>query len=446
MKYLPEPAFFFRTIALLAGMSYACLIPPFQSPDEPNHFLRAYQVSQGHWLPEKTTDQRLGGVLPESLQAVADSFAFLKNNTVARTTLHSIQTALQITLKPDKTRFLDFANTGIYAPTAYLPQALALAVLRPFGATPLQMLYGCRLMNLLVWIALVFGAIRKMPGLRWTMTVLALLPASLVMAASCNGEVITGGLCFWLLATCWSRVDAIRGGETAAMMLATVQKLITAPFAFLGWLQPERKFRVLALVLTLAAASCWGLVAQHYFIPYDAYNPDYRASQTLNPGVQPTAQLIYIATHPLKSVVAIAGSFVRALPSAAAHLVGKFGWEKNYLPAPYLVMLWLIFGLVLFVEPNPATRRQRLVAAGIVVLYMTLFAVTMYALWCPVGAPEMDNWQGRYFLPVMPLVALACGKPMLAFAKTPILWLGTMVLLASQISMLFSIWSRYYGL
>ena len=123
MKQVPNPALFFLFTALTAGIFYAFLIPPFQSPDEPNHFLRAWQVSEGCWLPEKTTDQRLGGVLPASLAQVADSFAFLKNNPAARTTAGRIRATLDLPLSPGNSRFLDFANTASYAPSAYLPQA-----------------------------------------------------------------------------------------------------------------------------------------------------------------------------------------------------------------------------------------------------------------------------------------------------------------------------------
>ena len=64
---------------LLFGLLFALLIPPFQSPDEPNHFYRAWQVSEGHFFPEKKGD-RLGGMLPASLMQVYDSFHFLKND------------------------------------------------------------------------------------------------------------------------------------------------------------------------------------------------------------------------------------------------------------------------------------------------------------------------------------------------------------------------------
>ena len=39
----------------LPGLTYLVLTPPFQVPDEPNHFLRSFQVSQGIHTRIETT-------------------------------------------------------------------------------------------------------------------------------------------------------------------------------------------------------------------------------------------------------------------------------------------------------------------------------------------------------------------------------------------------------
>jgi hypothetical protein len=40
-----DPASVFAWVALLIGALLVALTPPFQVPDEPNHFYRAYQVA-----------------------------------------------------------------------------------------------------------------------------------------------------------------------------------------------------------------------------------------------------------------------------------------------------------------------------------------------------------------------------------------------------------------
>ncbi|MBX2890564.1 MAG: DUF2142 domain-containing protein [Saprospiraceae bacterium] len=434
----------FLRVSLLLGVVFAVLVPPFQSPDEPNHFFRAYQVSEGVFFPE-IREQRLGGTLPRSLAQVRDSFSSLKMNYNARTNPRLIWESLSIPLNAQQRDFLDFPNTAIYAPTAYLPQSTAIALSRMAGASPLQMLYAARLSNLLLWILLVWTAIRAMPFLKSTMLVLALLPASIVVAASANADVTTNGMSWCLVA--W----LVRGVRFPAALAATVvicaNKLIAWPLVLLYWFRSWGK-RVLAglsiAAIGLAAALLWGNLAQQWFIPYDAYHPGFRDAQTLNEGVSPVRQKAYIAEHPLHFISVAAKSFALSVPSTAAHFVGKFGWEKNYLHPVWIVLLWLSIILVCASEQNPLRPVQRLGAVGIAGLYVALFALTMYVLWCPVGAAEVSNFQGRYFVPIAPVVALAVAYARLGESRTIIFGSVLGILLASHVAMAIEIWWRYY--
>lgn len=448
---------FFSAIALSFGLVFALLIPPFQSPDEPGHLFRAYQVSEGVFFPE-TQDRRLGGMLPASLVQVNDSFSFLKMNYGARIDKSLILNSLNVPLNAEQRAFADFPNTAIYAPTAYLPQATAIALIRPFGATPLQMLYAARISNLLVWLMLVTAALRLMPFLKQTIAALALLPASLVIAASANADVVTNGLCWWLVAALCAQAFPPSGKagkrrempvflkEVAVFAVVCANKLIALPLAMAYWWRTQKRLLPFGILLAagLAAALTWGSLAQKRFIPYDAYNPAFRDAQTLNEGVDPAGQQAFILENPLFFAKTAITSIAGALPSTAAHFVGKFGWEKNYLPPVWLVLLWTALAALLTIEQNSLSGWQRAAAIGIVVLYAGLFSVTIYALWCPVGAGEVTNFQGRYFVPVAPLAALALAGSWLSRFRGWLRLIAFIILTTSNIAMIWEIMKRYY--
>ena len=448
IRLLTSPERVFPVLALVFGALLVFWVPPFQSPDEPAHFFRAYQVSEGVFFPERE-DRRLGGDLPVSLVQVRDSFSCLKMNYDARVPRGLIFDCLELPLLSGARGFTDFPNTAIYAPTAYLPQATALALLRPLGASPLLLLYGARLANLLVWVLLVWSAIRLMPFLKNTLAVLALLPASLAVAASANADVVTNGLCWWLVASfsalAHSRAATVR--QMAALTLVCANKLIVLPLVLTGLMHRGAAVRRWALLagVALLAAFGWSRLAQSWFIPYDAYNPAFRDAQTLNEGVDPLRQQAFMLENPLYFAKTAATSAIKALPSAAAHLVGKFGWEKNYLSPLWLALLWLAVAATLVTEKNPLSMPQRLLAVLVFGMYAALFSITMYALWCPVGATEVTNFQGRYFVPVLPVLALAlAGSPMEKWK--PRIWAtGLVILTAGNLALLWSVWARYYG-
>jgi len=441
-----SPERVFPVLALVFGALLVFWVPPFQSPDEPAHFFRAYQVSEGVFFPERE-DGRLGGDLPVSLVQVRDSFSNLKMNYDARVPKGLVSNCLELPLLSGARGLTDFPNTAIYAPTAFLPQAAAILLLRPLGASPLLLLYGARLANLLVWVLLVWSAIRLMPFLKNTLTVLALLPASLALAASANADVVTNGLSWWLVASfsalAHARAATVR--QLAALAVVCANKLIVLPLVLPGFRGAAMPRRALLAGVALLAALGWSRLAQSWFIPYDAYNPAFRDAQTLNEGVDPLRQQAFMLENPLYFAKIAATSAIKALPSTAAHLVGKFGWEKNYLSPLWLALLWLTVAATLVTEKNPLSMPRRLLAVLVFGLYAALFAITMYALWCPVGATEVTNFQGRYFVPVLPVLALAlAGSPMEKW-KSRIWATGLAVLTAGNLALLWSVWARYYG-
>ena len=473
------------------------LVPPFQSPDEYNHFFRAWQVSEGRFLPEKTPDHRLGGQLPKSLDSLRRAFQYLRETPGAKTTVAAILQQARLPLHAEKTVFIDFPNTAIYAPTAYLPQAVAIRVLRLFDAPPLLSLYAGRWANLLLWVCLVSAALRWMPFQPWGLVVWALLPASLVLAATFNADVLTNGLCFWFIArvllhpipnastvlaskerddkktpdiTASSQNDALPGGNipialraqgehlwshTTALVLVAANKIVFAPLALLILVQwppryPERtvflrRFALLATI-TLSMAFFWAKISDHYFIPFDEYAPAFRQSQTLNEGVNPDAQIAWVLENPIHFLTIAARSYAGALPSTAAHIVGKFGWEKNYLTTPWLVLLWIAVLLLLFSEKNPSSPRTRMLAGLCIGLCVAAFSVTMFALWCPLGAVILTNLQGRYFVPLLPLLGVLVGHDYLGRFLPIIVRIALGLVFLGQLALIWAIVARYYML
>jgi uncharacterized membrane protein len=463
------PFRFFLPLALLLGGLLVFITPPFQSPDEYNHFFRAFQVSEGHFSPETWNNNRLGGHLPNSLDSFKTTFLPLKGNYTAKTSPQEVLDVLSLRLNAGDARFLDFPNTAIYAPTGYIPQAIGIALARNFTDRCLVLFYVARLFNLLFWTALVWAALQRMPFQRQTMAFLALLPASLAVASSCNADVLTNGLAFYAVAVFCGLVHRVtqtqqvtlsrplnnprEGVAIGVVALIALNKLVFAPMALLAGLAEldrgtswktalRRSFGPLILAFTLAI--WWGIKAQNWFIPYDRYDPVVRDMQTLNPGVDPQAQTRFILEHPVVFVETVAVSFARAMPSTAAHFVGKFGWEKNYLPGWLILFLWLGLFALVFTEKNQLSRAQRLWTGGIVLVCVWLWAATMYTLWCPVGARELDNWQGRYFVPVAPLVALAVGVGWGQRWEKWVLPATFFVLVAGNFMLLVAVLQRYY--
>ncbi len=422
---------FFLIVASLAGLVYALLVPPFQSPDETAHFYRTAHLARGHLMATKTADLRLGGYLPKSLTEVYKPFASLRYNYEARTTSTDFKTAWQIPLNAQDTTFADFPNVGYYAPFPYLFQAVVLRALMAFECRPMVLLYAGRLATLVVWMALVFAALWLLPFHQRTMAWLALLPSSLFLHASLTGDAVTNGLCFWLLAALLSLIFSekkfaetsrwLKVGVFTSSTMIVLSKPVYFPLVLLVWFVPMRKFSTASIFYLFAGGLCaanlallawWYHHAGGLFIPYDDYHPQFREGVQLNAGVQPHQQLAHVLSHPFGFAKTAALSYFESAPATLAHYFGKFGWEKNYLPS---WLIGLLFLATIWVSTSDSTDRvqlktkHRIGFSATALLMMGALALVLYMQWMPVGSDRVLALSGRYFFPVFPLFFFAVG-------------------------------------
>jgi hypothetical protein len=91
--------------------------PPFMAPDEPAHFMRAYQASEGGFVPSYR-DGIGGGPLPASIGDVLARFRLTRyGGTTSRARiLHALKTRLD----PGHRVYQTFTNTALYSPVTAL--------------------------------------------------------------------------------------------------------------------------------------------------------------------------------------------------------------------------------------------------------------------------------------------------------------------------------------
>jgi len=132
-------------LAPLFGLLYVLATPPFQSPDEPQHFYRAYQISELGFIGRKSADTPepgAGGVLPRSLKVVADLvMADVPHNIRRYVDPEAVKAALRIPLQPDDREFLEFSTDVLTRPSR-MPAGAAIGLGRLFHAPPLSSLSG----------------------------------------------------------------------------------------------------------------------------------------------------------------------------------------------------------------------------------------------------------------------------------------------------------------
>ncbi len=181
----------FLLICLIWGVIFLFINPPFQTPDEFEHFFKMWGFTQGT-LRHQIKDGISGQMLPESFVNLYNFYDYYRRIDT-KIPFKASMRANKLSLEKEKTAFLNF-NPSSYTPLSYFPSFIVLWILKLLNIKPLLMMYILRFCSLLVYLALCYCAIKITPCLKWTIWLFALLPVNIYQAASVSVDGLTFGL------------------------------------------------------------------------------------------------------------------------------------------------------------------------------------------------------------------------------------------------------------
>lgn len=413
----------FLILVINFGGCFLFIIPPFQCPDEPEHFYRAYQISQGDFTGQKE-NQRLGGMLPQGVVDFVKPFYSLRWST-NKTTLAATFSNANLKLKDNEPVFKDFPNTAVYPPLAYLPQAFMIWVSRILHFRPLLIFYCARLGSLLSWIFLAYLAIKIIPGFKWLFVFLALLPMALFENSTVNADVFTNGISFLLIAFVFKSAfsdNALKIKDLAIITLLGVllasSKIVYALLVTSSIIIPSKKFssaqRKYFFIAgmfgcVLLAMIFWSSLVNKLYIPYNAYNPAHLEGIGMIDSVDIHKQLGYIKSHPLYPFIVVAVSLVKMYSMYLPGYIGIFGWLELQLPVWLVLVAYAVILVVTFFDGKNSVSltqydRMILVLTFLITLGTVLFSQLLN--WTHTGGDLISSTQGRYFIPALPVLFL----------------------------------------
>ncbi|MBO1359380.1 DUF2142 domain-containing protein [Acetobacter sacchari] len=394
----------FSALAVLIGVF---LIPPFQTPDEAAHFLRAVQVSEGTVFGEKEGGQS-GGRLPDHLRSVIFVTDDLIGHPERRASLSRIDDASSVTWG-NTSVFMGFPNTVTYGPLAYAPQAAGVVTGRLFRMPVLQTFYLSRLFNGAAFVALATAAIALCQRGRLFLLIVLFLPMTIHLAASVSQDGSLIGLSAVLAAlltrherrhpwpwTAWAAVGL--GFGVIGMAKPPDVALALIPCLLVGRqeLRNAMLCLVVASVLTVAWL-IWGVAPVKVQLQSGAGFSDF-------------LQAHYVLSHPVGMLRLILHTLYENWQFYTAEFIGVLGWLDTpfqswfYRVAKQVLVVTFLLGF--FVPPGGATSRdvvwetlRRIGVASVVALSCVGIFVSLFIIWTKVGAPIIDGLQGRYFLP-----------------------------------------------
>ena len=444
----------FLFIAIIIGIMFVFITPPFQGPDEYNHFYRAYQISEFQFLAKQQQNQ-IGGDIPTSITETMTQVGNQKLEFHAKNkqSINMIVPLLKMPLNKDVKGFEHFENTAIYFPIMYLPQSVGILIGRVFNLSPLILMYLGRTINLVSWSFLTFLAIKIMPLGKRTMLILALAPMAVFQAASFSADGVINSLAFLTIAVfiiyAFDEKRAIHKKDIiiiflVSMILALCKQsyfLISLLFLLIPVKKMESKKRYYLLFISLMFSNIIVILAWTYCVKYAILPLAYR------PNVSAVSQLLYIIKDPVNYIHVLSKTFFMYWHIYITGWVGRLGWFDTVLP-PKCIDLYLL--MVVFTALTDSKVdieidvKKRLIIFMTLILELILIVSLIYLSFDTIGFTYIAGVQGRYFIPVGPLFCLLFYNKKCSIYGKKIKWITSSFSAIFLVITLFVLINRYY--
>lgn len=447
---------FYVPLALVLGLIVQGLITVNGVPDEPTHFDTAYKYSNQMLLVPDTGTA--GTIYKRECDAVqADCLANgLESNSYYQVVAHTFE-------KPENTGLVLVSaadSSGLATGLVYLPAAAGISVGRLLGASAMLTMQLARIFNLLFYVLLTWLAIRLVPFGKNVFAMVGMLPIALQQGASASYDAMVNGMIFLFLAVCLNLSESYgksrknvsgkkvsgKNGESAkylsgagrkfagifsktngkrllaivlAVMIVCVKGGVYVPLLGIGiWAFPwrrekagNRKKKVLWLCLILAVCVVFVLAVIWKFRPFlEGYMTD-----SGQEGEDALYTIPYLLGRPLKvlylywnTLMESGGQLIQGL------LGGRLSWLDFEID--WILLLPFLLGLLLLANVegdcyhgSRKKTRAILVLCGISVL---LIMASMLVGYTTQKWDSIQGIQGRYFLPLAPLVFTVSANSM----------------------------------
>ena len=425
-------------------MSIACLfllvqtiswiIPPFQSPDEDAHIERAYLLSKGKVFLV-VHDGVTGGAIDTGLSAYIDPFEDVRFHYERKVTSADIRLSRRITWA-GKFQYDWLPNTAAYFPLPYLPQAVALAAGEHLGLTVGDSYYLARFASLLTTLILLLTAMLLYPTPPAVIVILV-TPMALFQMGSASLDAITFGMTALAAALCM-RASDLRFDFDSRMHLGLVICVVSLATS-----------RISLIGLTLMPAAVYGVRRERSYLLSSALCVCLAfawiafALATVKGMSTHQASTMNVAEYYLLHPGSLFRAFSNTLGNAAIlrsyweMFVGVLGWLDTPLDAEvyFLFAVLILASAIVQVAHGTASSvnlGHLLLSCSAVLAFVATFVIELL-VWAPYPARVITGIQGRYFTPI--LILLAYSLPYRQISPLTLKWgiLGTLLVLAISI-------------
>lgn len=404
-----EWIFVFTTF--FVGTMYMIALPPNSVPDESSHFVTAYAQSSS--ILGKKVFNEDGYIIVENERLWG------AGETVPRAATYEKYLHGLLGVDIDSTKTETITRTPLeMRHLGYAPQVLGITIGRLLDFNSEQLYYIGRIFALMWYLFVMYWAIKLIPFGKMALFTIGMLPMTMQMVMSYNYDSCLLGCCFFLTSYLLYLVYAERKIKCKDVFLLSIASMVVASIKFIylpilavGLFISKEKFgSIHKKLLAIGWLGLLNVVTLLYIkLPMLLSFGMERTTFSTNPGKAITI------SYCLHNPVAIINMFYRTLEHYLYSYIGQMiatplGWLEINIPG--IVVYGFLFVLIASILCERNTERFKVgklfrIVTCTVCLIMMLIALTAMLFDCTnEGSMVISGFQGRYWIPVLPLLII----------------------------------------
>ena len=397
-------------MAVIMGLVFMLLIPVYCVPDEQVHYWKAYQLSNQILGVESDVNNIVMRVDDANLPITTEYKSAKSLNKYYRSINDPVNDVSLTSSGYTSWAIPDFL---------YLLPAIGISLARLLKLNTILLFFCGRFFNAMLFIGSTALSIRKIPIGKLVIFFIGLLPMTLQQTASYSYDApITA--CGFLIVSyslyiLYDKQMYIGDWLILAVALSIIitakshAYFLLALIPLLGMIKLYKtNKRVSKIILVVIAVGflfnllvfLWDNVL-FYYDRVTGWYPDGVEFYTIQ----------YLLTHPSSILIVAEGTFRYKFDFYLTSLIGEeLGYFNIKVPA---IMTWLGAGILACAslrrkkDPIILNKNQRIVMFLISILSIMCVFGGMLLNWTPVGSVAIEGVQGRYFLPILPILLIA---------------------------------------
>lgn len=454
-------------IALIFGILFVFIVPPFQSPDEDSHFKKAYQVSKGKLYPEVKKNV-IGNYFPtEMLNYIKTKTKYIGNRD--KKYKYSEMVLDQYTkLNYEERKFTSYSTVSV-TPIAYLVPATGIIfskicakIFDLESVNTAYMLYFARFFSIIFMSFIMYLSIKITPVFKRTFAVFGLIPmviflGSVISYDSLLISLTTLALSIILKITYDDKSKKVPNNYIITLILIGVVLLNVKGLYFLLYillfLIPVKKVgnikkmtRIALIIILSILAITLVIKIPFLLLPKIKTDVNY-ASKQLN----------FVIHNPIKYSGILIDNIINQRFFQLSSIVGVFGLIDTY--NPFVIICFTYIWLIMVSISDGVCDKIKINGKFkiLLIIYILFIIISVYSAmyinWTPainghkIGEADISGVQGRYFLPILlPILLLFSNKKIKRYSfiekiRNNIFMPCIVILLVSTMTILFRYWA-----